>query len=38
MMNAILEGRAFSQAVTVGYHTDVQPLWQKFAHASAERK
>jgi hypothetical protein len=38
MMNAILEGRAFSQAVTVGYHTDLQSLWQKFAHASAERK
>ena len=38
MMNAILEGHAFAQAVTVGYHSDVQALWQKFTHASAERK
>ena len=38
MMNEILEGRAFSEAVTVGYHADVQSLWQKFTHTSAERK
>jgi len=38
MMNAILDGRPFADAVTAGYHQDVQSLWQKFAHASAEQK
>jgi hypothetical protein len=38
MMNAILDGRAFAEAVSVGYHEDVQSLWQKFALTSAERK
>jgi hypothetical protein len=38
MMNAILEGRPFVEAVDTGYHQDVQSLWQKFATASAEGK
>jgi hypothetical protein len=31
MMNAILDGRPFVQAVDAGYHQDVHSLWQKFA-------
>jgi hypothetical protein len=38
MMGAILDGRAFAEAVSVAYHDDVQSLWQKFAQTSAERK
>jgi hypothetical protein len=38
MMNAILEGRAFAEAVSVGYHTDVRSLWRKFTQATAERR
>lgn len=38
MMNAILDGRAFAEAVTVGYRTDVRSLWQKFVQTTAERK
>jgi hypothetical protein len=38
MMNAILDGRPFVEAMDVGYHQDVRSLWQKFAQASAERK
>jgi hypothetical protein len=38
MMNAILDGRPFVEAVDDGYHQDVYALWQKFAPASAERK
>jgi hypothetical protein len=38
MMNAVLDGRAFAEAVSVAYHDDVQSLWQKFAQTSAERK
>jgi hypothetical protein len=38
MMNAILDGRPFVEAVDVGYHQDVRALWQKFAPTSAERK
>jgi hypothetical protein len=38
MMNAILDGSAFAEAVTVGYHDDVQSLWRKFIASSADRK
>ena len=38
MMNAILDGRPFVQAVDAGYHQDVQSLWQQFATASAGGK
>jgi hypothetical protein len=31
MMNAILDGRPFVEAVSVGYHDNIQSLWQKFA-------
>jgi hypothetical protein len=38
MMNAILDGRSFVEAVTVGYHENIQSLWNKFAQFSAEKK
>jgi hypothetical protein len=38
MMNAILDGRPFAEAVAVNYQQDVHALWQKFAQTSAERK
>jgi hypothetical protein len=31
MMNAILDGRPFVDAVMVGYRWDIQSLWQEFA-------
>jgi hypothetical protein len=31
MMNAILDGRPFVEAVDAAYHQDVHALWQKFA-------
>jgi hypothetical protein len=37
MINAILDGRPFAEAVAVSYHQDVCGLWQKFAQ-SVERK
>ena len=30
MMNAILDGRPFLNALTVGYHKDLHSLWQEF--------
>jgi hypothetical protein len=38
MMSAILDGRSFAEAVSVGYHDDVRSLWQKFANSTADRK
>ena len=38
MMNAILDGRAFTDAVAVGYHDDVRSQWQKFIASSLDRK
>jgi hypothetical protein len=38
MVNAILDGRPFVDAVDTGYHQDVHSLWQKFAQARAEGK
>jgi hypothetical protein len=38
MMNAILDGRPFVEAVTVGYQQDVRSLWQKFAQSDAGGK
>ncbi|HEY1797675.1 MAG TPA: hypothetical protein VGG57_16300 [Stellaceae bacterium] len=29
-ISAILDGRSFVDAVTVGYHDDVRSLWDKF--------
>lgn len=34
MMNAVLDGRTFAEAVDAGYHQDVHALWQKFAENS----
>jgi hypothetical protein len=34
MMNAILDGRTFAEAVTTGYRDDVRSLWQKFIESS----
>jgi hypothetical protein len=36
MMNAILNGRPFVEAVAVGYPRDVRSLWQQFTTSSAE--
>jgi hypothetical protein len=38
MMNAILDGKRFVEALDAGYHQDVQSLWQQFARAGAEQK
>jgi hypothetical protein len=38
MMNAILDGRPFMEAVGIGYHENVHSLWQKFTQTGAERK
>jgi hypothetical protein len=38
MMSAILDGRAFAEAVDVGYHDDVRSLWRQFVKSSADRK
>ena len=38
MMNAILDGRGFAEAMTIGYHDDVQSLWQKFVTSRPDRK
>jgi len=38
MMKTILDGRAFAQAVDVGYHDDVRSLWKQFIKSSADRR
>jgi hypothetical protein len=38
MMDAVLDGRPFVEAVDAGYHQDVRVLWQKFAETSTEGK
>lgn len=38
MMNAILDGRPFAEAVAVGYHDDVRSLWEAFFTSISERK
>ena len=38
MMSTILDGHAFAKAVDVGYHDDVQSLWQKFITSSSNRQ
>jgi hypothetical protein len=35
MMNAILDGRSFAEAMSVGYHDDVRSLWQEFIKSSS---
>jgi hypothetical protein len=34
MMNAVLDGRPFAEAVTTGYQTDLQTLWLRFAQGA----
>ena len=34
VMNAILDDRAFTEAVTMSYHRDVESLWEKFVKSS----
>ena len=38
MMNAILDGRSFAEAVSAAYHEDAPSLWQKFSGSSSGRK
>jgi hypothetical protein len=38
MMNAMLDGRPFAEAVTVGYHDNIRSLWQKFTKSNSDRK
>jgi hypothetical protein len=38
MMNAMLDGRPFAEAVSVGYRDDVRSLWQRFIGSSADGK
>jgi hypothetical protein len=34
MMNAVLDGRPFAEAVKAGYETDLQTLWSRFAEGA----
>jgi hypothetical protein len=34
MMNAILDDRPFTEAVTIGYHNNARSLWEKFIKSS----
>jgi hypothetical protein len=38
MMNAILDGRAFAEAVNVGYHNDARSLWHEFIKSGSDSK
>ena len=38
MMNAILGGSSFAEAMAIGYHDDALSLWQKFVTSSLDRK
>jgi hypothetical protein len=38
MMGAILDGRAFAEAVTVGYHDNARSLWQEFTKSNSRQK
>jgi hypothetical protein len=38
MMSAILDGRAFAEAVTVGYHDSARSLWQQFTKSNSPQK
>jgi hypothetical protein len=37
MMDAILDGRPFTEAVTTGYETDPQTLWSRFVQSASAR-
>jgi hypothetical protein len=34
MMNVVLDGKPFTEAVKIGYETDVQTLWSRFAQGA----
>jgi hypothetical protein len=36
MMNAVLDGHPFAEAITAGYRTDLQALWARFVQALGE--
>ena len=36
MMNAILDGRPFAEALAVGYYKDLHSLWREFALTDVE--
>jgi hypothetical protein len=38
MMNAILDGSGFVEAMTIGYHDNVRSLWEKFMTSRSDRK
>jgi hypothetical protein len=38
MMSAIMDSRAFAEAMDVGYRDDVRSPWQQFIKPSADRK
>ena len=38
MMNAVLDGRPFVEAVTVGYRDDLGSLWETFIKSNADQK
>jgi len=38
MMNAILDDRSFTEAVTTGYGADLQALWLRFSQAQSTRQ
>jgi hypothetical protein len=38
MMNAILDGRPFAEAMSVGYHGDVRSLWEAFIKVNSEQR
>jgi hypothetical protein len=37
MIDAILDGRTFAEAVAASYHADLQSLWQTFALSCADK-
>jgi hypothetical protein len=36
LLNAILEGRPFAEAVTAAYHADIHSLWSRFLRSSTQ--
>jgi hypothetical protein len=38
MMNAVLDGRPFAEAIAIGYRRDVHALWRQFAPTGGEPK
>jgi hypothetical protein len=38
MISAVLDGRAFAEAVNAGCHDDVWSQWRQFVKSNADRK